>query len=59
MRMACSAWCAERMHSSSRWGLQLGLKLRVVDDVVVREGLLDHHEIEVVELAQMLASASV
>jgi hypothetical protein len=49
--IACSAWCAVRMHSSRQIGVcQLGLQLRVVDDVVVRQRLLDHHQVEIVEL---------
>ena len=35
-------------------GLQLGLQLRVVDDVVVRQRLFDHHQVVVVQLAQMV-----
>jgi hypothetical protein len=34
-------------------GLELGLQLGVVDDVVVAERLLDHHQVEIVELSKM------
>ncbi len=33
---------------------QLRLQLRVIDDVVMRERLLNHHEIEIVEAAQVI-----
>ena len=40
--------------------LELGLQRGVVDDVVVRQRLLDHHQVEIVELAcRWSASASV
>ena len=53
--MACSAWCAVRMHSSRQMGVcSLRLQLRVVDDVVVRQRLLDHHQVVIVELAQVV-----
>ena len=35
-------------------GLQLRLQYGVIDDVVVRERLLDHHQVEIVELAQVV-----
>ena len=53
-RMACSAWCAVRMHSSRQMGVsRLRLQLGVVDDVVVAQRLLDHHQVEFVQLAQV------
>jgi hypothetical protein len=38
---------------------KLRLQHGVVDDVVVRQRLLDHHQVELVELLQQGASASV
>ena len=53
--MACSAWCAVRMHSSRQIGVsQLGLQHGVIDDVVVIQRLLDHHQVKIVQLAQVL-----
>ena len=53
--MACSAWCAVRMHSSRQMGVcSLRLQLGVVDDVVVGQRLLDHHQVEIVQLAQVI-----
>ena len=54
-RIACSAWCADRMHSSRQMGVaSVLLQFGVVDDFVVAERLLDHHEVEFVEPLQML-----
>ena len=50
--MACSAWCAVRMHSSRQMGVcELRLQRGVIDDVVVSQRLLDHHQVEIVQLA--------
>ena len=43
------------MHSSRQIGVcELRLQRGVIDDVVVRQRLLDHHQVEVVELLQMV-----
>ena len=53
--IACSAWRTVRMHSSRQIGRrQLCLQARVIDDVIVTERLLDHHQLELVEPAQMV-----
>ena len=52
--MACSAWCTVRMHSSRQIGVwSWACSVGVIDDVVVGERLLDHHQVEVVELLEM------
>ena len=35
-----------------RWAFRFALELGVIDDVIVSERLLDHHQVEVVELLQ-------
>ena len=43
------------MHSSRQIGVcERCLQLRVIDDVVVRQRLLDHHQVELVQLLQMV-----
>ena len=53
--IACSAWWAKRMHSSRQIGVsQATLQYGMVNDVVVSQGLLDHHQIELVQPLQVL-----
>ena len=43
------------MHSSRQMGVcSLRLQHGVIDDVVVRQRLLDHHEVEIVQLLEMI-----
>ena len=43
------------MHSSRQIGVvKLRLQLGVIDDVVVAERLLDHHQVELVQPSQMV-----
>ena len=44
---------ADRFVQANR-GFEQGLQLGVVDDVVVRQRLLDHHQVEFVQLSEVL-----